>query len=381
MTKQLVWYGPPYSYSGYAQHNRAMLFELHKRGWEIYLIPTEKHIPAGLIGQDILKSMTLNKHINPKQNIVLNLIPPPALPFYGKHTILFTTLESKTVHEGYLRRCKLFDELWFPCLDNIKSFRAIGYPKKKLTYCPEGVYHDFWTPYGEMNKEYKNNKFTFFFNGDWSYRKGIDILINAYVKTFDSSDNVRLLMLTHYQGNDQIVSKFRISQELDQFLSKIGKRNVPEIQFIFTYLDDKDMPELFRSADVYVCPTRGEAWCLPIIQAMSCGVPAITSSWGGQTDFCNTSNSLMIKTDKFDTIHDKCDLHVDFYWYQKFCFPSEDHLSRLMKFAYNNPSYMRKLGERARKDVSTNFGWDKSGYIADRRLTKIYESRNFTSNV
>lgn len=369
--KKLVWFGPCYSYSGYATHNRCMLFELYKRGWEIKLMPTEEHIPEALIGKDLLLKMTRNTHINDNESICINLVPPPALPYHGAYTILFTTIESKTVHEGFYRRCTQYDEVWVPCRDNFKSMVNAGMSSNKLHIIPEGVYPEFFRPGINKLSQYKSDKFTFFFNGDWSYRKGIDVMVKAYLKCFSSTDNVRLLMLTHYQGQDKTKSEERITDEFFNLADEIRKENMPNVEFIWDYIPDPIMPELYNCADVYLFPTRGEAWGLPGIQAMSCGKPMITTKWGGQTDYCNRKNTFFIDVEKFDIMDDKVNLTVEFYQQQLFAFPSEKHLIKLLKYCYEHQDEVKRKGILAREHVAKNFNWSTAGELADLRLTAI----------
>lgn len=369
--KNIVWYGPPFSYSGYALHNRAMLFELKKLGWNIRLIPTEEHMPPHLIGKELLIEMSKNTSINPNDSIVVNLVPPPACPFWGKYTILFTTLESKTVHSGFYRRCEQFDEVWVPCTTNAQSLKKIGMAKSKIFTCSEGVHAGFWNSNIKPSSVYKSNHFTFFYNGDWSYRKGTDVIIRGFCKAFLPTDPVRLLLLVHYQGEGYERSKSRILMEFEEMKTKYGIHQTPKIEFIFEHIDDPHLPCVYKCADTYVAPTRGEAWGLPIIQAMSCGIPPIVTDWGGQMDYCNNKNSLLIKTEKFDTIDDKCGLTVDFYQDQNFAFPSLEHFIQQLRYAYNHPDKMKEKGETAREHVKRNFSWEIAGLIADVRLTEI----------
>jgi len=380
MEKNLIWFGPPFSYSGYATHNRSMIFELQKLGWNILLIPSEKHIPDGLIGKDLLLSLTKTKLRNPQNCICINLIPPPAIGYFSKYTILFTTLESKTVHRGYLARCTQFDEVWFPCSDNIKSFLDICYPKKKLFLCPEGVYTNFYSPDVSPDPLYLSQKFTFFYCGDWSYRKGVDVLIRAFCKTFKPSENVRLLLLTHYQGNGKNTSEERIFAELQDIFEREKILSSPEISFIFEHIDDAKMPSVFRCADIGVFPTRGEAWLLPAIQLMSCGIPVITTSWGGQTDYVNKKNGFLIDVEKFDIMDDKVNLTVDFYKEQFFPEPSFSHLCYIMRYVFENQSVVKEKGIYSRNDCLKFWTWENAAKIADRRLIQIYESSNMFIN-
>lgn len=339
-------------------------------------MPTESGIPADLIGRRLLQQLTQNTNIDPENSIVVNLIPPPALPLWGKYTILFTTLESKTIHEGYMRRCQQFDEVWVPCKENYRSFKKANYYYKHLQYCPEGVYPTFWNPDKTKLPEYESDEFTFFYNGDWSFRKGYDVLIPAFAKAFSHTDNVRLLLLAHYQGGDKETSRQHITSEFIALCNEHNIERFPRIQFIYDHIPDPLMPGLFNCTDVSVFPTRGEAWGLPIIQSMSCGKPVICTNWGGQMDYCNSKNSFLINVEKFDTMDQYVYLTVDFYKRQKFAFPSEKHLIKLLQYCYHNQEEVKKKGVIARQHVQKYFTWENSGRIADKRLTQLLKKLN-----
>jgi len=369
--KKLIWFGPPFSYSGYATHNRFMLAGLENSGWEIKLIPTESEIPNNLFYIDHLIEMIRNKNVEQDKAICINLIPPPALAFWGLYTILYTTLESKTVHEGFANRCNQYDEVWVPCMDNITSMSPVINKKIPLCLVPEGVNTEIWNPKAGIIKKYKSPKFTFFYCGDWSYRKGNDILIKAFCKAFSPTEPVRLLLLTHYQGNGPEVTKKAVDREILEMMQKNKTISHAEIEIIYQHIDDTDLPKLFNTVDCGIFPTRGEAWLLPAIQLMSCGKPVITSDWGGQTDYCNKKNSYLIKTEKFDTMSDKINCEVDFYKEQLFAFPDEAETIKLLQYAYQHRDETIKKGLQAQKDVRENWTWTQAAQRADKRLTEI----------
>ncbi len=55
------------------------------------------------------------------------------------------------------------------------------------------------------------------------------------------------------------------------------------------------MPRIFASADAFVLPSRGEGWGLPLMEAMSMGLPTIATAFGGNLDFMNGTNSYLVK--------------------------------------------------------------------------------------
>jgi len=369
--KQLVWWGPVFSYSGYAQHNRGIIFELLKLGWDIRLLPTESDIPDGLIGKDRLQSLTKNTHIDLEQSICINLVPPPALPQWGKYTILYTTMETKTVHPGFLNRVQQYDEVWVPCRDNYISLAEAMTKNIPMKVIPEGVDTLSWPVDARPDERYNKDIFTFMFCGDWSYRKGNDILIRAYAEEFGREENVRLLLFVHYQGNGPERTYPTVAREIQYFKNKFKINYLPKIEIIGEHHTDAEMPGIFACADVGFFPTRGEACMLPGIQFMALGIPIITSDWGGQTDYCNNKNSYLIKTEKFDTIDDKVNCMVDFQKGMLMAFPDLDDTKRLLRLAYEREDVLVSKSQSCLRHIRKDFDWKQAGEYANERLLKI----------
>ena len=368
---KLDWFGPVYSYSGYAQHNRGILLGLDKLGYDCYLLPSERDIPEGLRDKSRLIALSLKKDPNPRPGICINLIPPPALPAWGKYSILYTTMESKTVHPGFLARCNQFDEVWVPCLDNYKSLKPVLDKKIPLKIVPEGVDICAWNPWIRKTDKEKSDKFTFMFSGDWSYRKGCDLMIRAFAAAFKPADNVRLLLHSHYQGNGADTSLHRIVLEINQMLSENNIKDTPEIKLLCNHYSDAELPTIYKLADVGLFPTRGEAWLLPAIQMMSMGIPVITTAWGGQTDFAKNYNSYYIKVKDYRRLDQYCTCDVDFYKDQLFPEPDFDSLVYQMKRAFNDRELLKNKGRSAALEIGTKFDWKQAVEIADKRLKEI----------
>jgi glycosyltransferase involved in cell wall biosynthesis len=131
------------------------------------------------------------------------------------------------------------------------------------------------------------------------------------------------------------------------------------------------MPRLYRAADAYVLPTRGEGWGRPFMEAMCLGLPTIATGWGGHLDYMNPTNSHLIDyrlvscQPHFKNL--KMPLASDHRW----AHPSEDHLRRLMRHVVENPSAARQLGKKARQDILARFHRGQIGRMMSQRLTEI----------
>ena len=75
----LIWYGPPYSLSGYATHNREIVLRLPERGFNVKLIPTED--PGALEPQiqDKLIALTKTELEDIDNTISISCIPQPPI--------------------------------------------------------------------------------------------------------------------------------------------------------------------------------------------------------------------------------------------------------------------------------------------------------------
>lgn len=367
----ISWFGPTWSYSGYATHNRYMVLGLSDLGWKIELKPSEKNIPSILHRREDLIRLTKNRIGKDSPRIGFNLIPPAILPEYGDYTILFTTLESRTVHWGYEMRCRIYDEIWVPCKDNAKALVIHTDLKKPILVIPEGVDVDLYRPGDKVLPELQNDDFKFLYTGDWSYRKGVQWLVKAYHEEFSPDEAVRLVISSHYGGDDTPTNKARLLKEYEEILNKNKITRPAKADFILDWVPDDILGRLYNGIDCFVIASCGEAWALPVIQSMACGKAVLVSKWGGQRDYCTRKNAYFFDVEKFDTMHDKVELAVDFYWYQEFAFPSVESIRERMRYIFEHQKEAKAVGIRALLDVRRNWTWGKAVEKADRRLLKI----------
>ncbi len=107
------------------------------------------------------------------------------------------------------------------------------------------------------------------------------------------------------------------------------------------------------------------------MEAMSCGLPAIATRWGGNLDFMDDNNSWLIRTDGLATIGDE----VEFPHFrgQKWASPSVEDLSRLLRIAASDPEARQRKGARAREDMVARWDWKRIAPLAEMRLREIVE--------
>ena len=115
----------------------------------------------------------------------------------------------------------------------------------------------------ELRKKYQipEDEFIFLSIGRPVPRKGFDILVKAF----------------HQSGCEDKSKLYIISESVEENVQAlIDKYHIPNIKFI-SLLSDEELKEHYALADVFILPTRYDIWGLVINEAMSFGLPVITS--------------------------------------------------------------------------------------------------------
>ena len=144
--------------------------------------------------------------------------------------------------------------------------------KKSLLYCGADEKHIRIVPYGvDLDKfAYRERRITgeklkLIFVGQVSYRKGIHHLLKIISKM---QDNVQVDLVGSYSKNDILYKQYS---------------KYKNISFSGFVTRDK-LAEKYYESDAFVFPTLGEGYGLVVLEAMSCGLPVISSDHAGGND-------------------------------------------------------------------------------------------------
>ncbi len=58
-----------------------------------------------------------------------------------------------------------------------------------------------------------------------------------------------------------------------------------------------EVAELLQRADIYGCTSHKETFGLSMLEALTCGIPVVSTNCGGPQDFINTHNGLVVEAD------------------------------------------------------------------------------------
>ena len=187
----------------------------------------------------------------------------------------------------------------------VKVLLENGFAKNCIAYAPLGVDRSVFRSYF-FNRV--DGEPTVFLNcGKWEYRKGHDVLVEAFNKAFEPTDNVKLIMHCH---NPCLSNKIRNQNEIKKYneewtkaykTSKLGDRIVVSTARL---PKQEDVARLMDGADCGVFPSRSEGWGLESSEMLAMGKHLIITNYSGHTDYVNHENSLLIEPTGLEDAHD-----------------------------------------------------------------------------
>ncbi len=120
----------------------------------------------------------------------------------------------------------------------------------------------------EVRQQFGINRDFLLAVGSLQPRKNLIRLIRAYARLRSEVPNF----------TPQLVIVGRKLWLADEIFAEIRRQRWAEDVILTGYVDDADLPKLYRQATAFVYPSLFEGFGLPPIEAMACGTPVITSN-------------------------------------------------------------------------------------------------------
>jgi glycosyltransferase involved in cell wall biosynthesis len=165
-----------------------------------------------------------------------------------------------------------------------QSCLSAGIPISKLTYIPQGVDVLKFSPATPLEKNLLRGALSLSLNakivvfvGAVIYRKGIDILLDAWPDVQSQIDNSLLILVGTCKFDDENENKTILNAFVENIKSKIKSENL-NVEFI----GRSDCVENYlKASDVFVLPSRKEGFGNVIIESMACGIPPVVTYMDG----------------------------------------------------------------------------------------------------
>ncbi len=290
--------------------------------------------------------------------------PPCFTPPQEGHWVMIQPWEYGRIPRDWVTPIStLVDEIWVPSRHVFRSFVSSGIPSDRVRVVPNGVNTSLFSPDAKPYSLPTSRKFKFLFVGGTIWRKGVDILLEAYRDAFSKKDDVVLVIKDFGQNS------FYRGQGAGEAIRAIqSDSDAPEILYMTDMLAESDMPGLFTACDCLVHPYRGEGFGLPVLEAMACAVPVIVTAGGATDDFCTAETAYLVQSRRKSFVSKDIDFVGGSGWVLE---PETRSLGELMRQVYENPDEADEKSARALAQVRTDYTWENIGRQVLNRIRSI----------
>jgi len=219
-----------------------------------------------------------------------------------------------------------------------RELGALGISPQKRIFIPNGVNIHHFMPVSAAHKKnlraklhLKNELPVAVYAGRLQPEKQVDHLLRIWDR-FDEKVRPQLLII----GTGSSDSELRA-------MSSSGVRFVGQVEDVAPYL---------QAADIFVLPSATEGLSNSLLEAMSCGLAVIATAVGGNRDLIkNNDNGILVQPNNVSA------------------------LQHALTLILENPEMLKRLGQRAREHVLTNYSLDSTAEKLARLYNQLIDSK------
>jgi len=213
----------------------------------------------------------------------------------GRPDISLISTVHHIVKFSQVEDCLLVDKIMVVCQKYMDELIQNGFPREKVVLIYNGVDTEFFLPKDKLKSREKlgipSQVFTIGFSAkassDHDKRKGIDTFLEVMSKLYSSLKSDIHVIITG-PGWDDMIRHYPF--------------NVLNIHYL-RFLPTKQMPDFYNALDVYLVTSQVEGGPVPLLEAMSCGTPVVTTPVGTALDFVKDNfNGLMVPIGDVESI-------------------------------------------------------------------------------
>ena len=298
----------------------------------VFKITDKDEFGYGKVSKNVYKSI-IDTEIKAKIEVCLD-IPPYQFNTEDSYKIGFTTWESTSLPDNWLKDLNAVDELW-----TASKFVADIYSQ----YTDKPVYifnHGLDSEYITVKRKINNIK-TILFIGD-ELRSNEDLVVQAY-KELGISKTHRLIIKRKRPGKDI---------------------KYPGIITIEALYSKEEMIDLMYMSDVLVYPTSGEGFGLVGLEAIGTGMPILsTTDWSEYKNLITVPINADLSESKWQNIHPG-----------KMYNPSVKDIKDSIVNWINNYEYLIEIAYKNGIESHNQFNWSK---VNDKIIKRIKEIDSF----
>ncbi len=366
------WVGDIFSHHSLAHANREIVRRLAADGTALDVVAcTGERPPYPIDTVDELGGVTVRSTAGPVDAVaapaaieVRHQWPPDLSPPASGRLVLMQPWEFGELPAEWVGPVRdVVDELWVPTRWGRDCAVASGVPADRVHVVPYGVDVDRFRPDGPRFALATTKRTRLLFVGGCIERKGIDILLEAYLGAFGAADDVCLVVKPF--GSDTVYRTSTLEADVRRAAAGSGAA----VEVVDGDLTGDEMADLFRSCDALVHPYRGEGFGLPIAEAMASGLPVVVPDDGPCLDFCDDRTGWLVPARRVRIAPAEWTPTVGGAWWSE---TSRLGLVAALRQVVADPAERRRRGAAGRERIVAGFTWERTAaVVADRLATLV----------
>ena len=212
----------------------------------------------------------------------------------------------KMIVPKILKKCKRI--ITVSNFEKNNIINTLGIPEEKMAMIYNG-YTDWFKPVQDIESVYRkyiDDPGYFFFLGNTDPKKNTERTLIAYSKYLEKSEFKRKLLMADLD-----------EQYLNYIIERNHIDNIKEMVVMPGYIDNKDLPYIYNNAFAFLYPSLRESFGIPLLEAMACGTPVITSNTSSMPEI-GGPDAILINPENPDEITEKMlQLETDRNFYNK----------------------------------------------------------------
>ena len=287
---------------------------------------------------------------------------------------IFETDSLPDEYISYLKRSHL---IWVPSQWAKTVLTSHGLDGDHIHIVHEGVNPDIYHPYCRP-KLSDCGVFRFFMCGKKETRKGFDELLEGFKIAFRDDDTTELHLKADYfwGGKTQTDEK---RNELSRQIDGLGLTNVVPVSGA---LSTSDMALLYNNYDAMIFPSRAEGWGLPLIEAIACGLPVISTVYSGHAEYLDAIDGQFVRLDhQIQPI--SCPEFLK-HWKAggQWAVTSPEEIATKLAFLKTHYNSFQQLAMMASQTIRDHFSWRHAAEqaVGSLRSAGFFQWQNIFSN-
>jgi len=368
----ILWHSAPAFYkTGYGTQTYGFVKQLQRLGHQVNVVSSFEthdipgmiwngipHLPGGPIPLGQEGAIEWCRRLEPDLLITLFDVWPFANDFgkqvqdVGVPWMPIVPVDSDPIHEYTVTVLRSASHPTAMSKFGLKQMKSVGL---KPQYLPHGVDTEIFKPMKKKKELIRaEGKFAVGVvaaNREAFDRKGLYHTFKAFAKFQKKRENSVL----YFHGE---MTKEEKGIDLEWIATELGiKVHTTDRWMRAAFFNSSELAELYNTFDVFLLLTRGEGFCVPLIEAQACGVPVIVTDYTAPQDLVGAGWKIPIV--------DKAPILVRSYWGN----PDIDAGVKALEEAYQMWANKENMIDKARK-FALDYDFQT---VADKYLVPILE--------